>query len=107
MPTYAIVNDRGNQFRVQEGDRVLIDRLDSEAGKPIEFKEVLLYANGEDIRIGNPNLPNVKVVGESEGDEKGPKVRTIKYRRREMYRRHWGHRQKYTVVRIKKLEIGG
>ncbi len=106
MP-YAIVNHRGNQFRVQEGDRVLIDLLDLEAGKPIEFNEVLLYANGADIRIGSPNLPNAKVVGEIMGDEKGPKVRTIKYRRREMYRRHWGHRQNYTVVQIKKFEIGG
>lgn len=106
MP-YAIVNDRGNQFRVQEGDKVLVDRIELEAGKPIEFNEVLLYANGEDIRIGKPNLPNAKVVGEVVGEEKGEKIRTVKYRRREMYRRQYGHRQQYTLVQIKKLEIGG
>ncbi len=103
---YAIINDRGNQLRVQEGETIQIDRVELESGKPIEFTDVLLYANGEDIRIGRPNVPNVKVVGEIAGEQKGDKIRIVKYRRREMYQKHAGHRQKYSLVKITKVQAG-
>ena len=104
---YAIIRDRTCQHRVSPGDRVEIALVDgAEKGKPIEFNEVLLFADGEDIRVGKPLVEGAKVTGVVAGESKGKKLEVLKYRRREMYRRRIGHRQHYTVVNITKVEAG-
>ncbi|MBI5365755.1 MAG: 50S ribosomal protein L21 [Planctomycetes bacterium] len=104
---YAIIRDRTQQHKVTPGQSIELDLIDgAEPGKKIEFAEVLLVADGEDVRIGRPLVAGAKVTGEVERESKGEKLEVLKYRRREMYKRRIGHRQHYTVVKITQVEPG-
>ena len=107
---YAIVKDRGRQYRVREGDLVRVDLVSGEAGRPGErfrFGEVLLCSDGEDVRVGTPSLTgvNVEAVVE-ESPVKGKKLRSFK-KFQNQGQVHKGHRQKYTLVRVKKIKPPG
>lgn len=103
---FAIIRDRTKQYRVTPGERVEIDLVGETKEKALEFSEVLLYANGEDVRVGRPLVAGAKVKAEIVGESKGDKLEVLKYRRREMYRKRRGHRQHYTVVKITQVEAG-
>src|SRR3982751_6347056 len=97
---YAVFVDGSRQYRVTEGDVVKVDYREAEPGASIEFANVLLYSNGDDLRIGQPSVGGLKVVGEVLG-QVSIKLRIQKFRRRKNYKRLRGHRQWYTQVRIK------
>ena len=98
---YAVIATGGKQYRVQQGDTVQVEKLEgAEPGKPIEFNEVLLVADGENVRVGLPHLAGAKVTAEIVRNGLGEKLRIYKYRRRKGYRRHTGHRQPFTAVKI-------
>lgn len=97
---YAVIATGGKQYRVQPGDTVRVEKLDFEPGKTVEFAEVLLVADGENIRVGTPHVGGAKVVAEVIGDGKGEKLLIYKYRRRKGYRRKTGHRQPFTALKI-------
>ena len=99
---YAVFEDGSRQYRVTEGDVVKVDFREAEPGASIEFGNVLLYSNGDDLKIGQPLVGGMKVVGEVVG-EVSTKVRVQKLRRRKNYKRLRGHRQWYTQVRIKSV----
>jgi large subunit ribosomal protein L21 len=84
----------------------LVEKLEAEAGAVVELTDVLMYADGETVSIGQPRL-HVCVHCICVGHEKGPKLRTIKYRRHKNYKRHYGHRQLYTRLRMDRLEQKG
>jgi len=97
---YAIIEDGGRQHKVTSGDRLQIDRAVSEADKTVTFDRVLLVAGEGDPRIGAPIVAGATVTADVLGPVKGPKVRTVKYKRRKGFHKTIGHRQKYTEVRI-------
>jgi large subunit ribosomal protein L21 len=97
---YAVIATGGKQYRVQPGDTLRVEKLESEAGKTIEFTDVLLVADGDNVRIGTPRIEGAKVVAEVVGNVRGEKLRIYKYRRRKGYRRKTGHRQTYTALKI-------
>lgn len=99
---YAVFADGSRQYRVTEGDLVKVDYRDAERGSALEFGEVLLYSNGNDLQIGQPALKGVKVVGEVV-EQASVKTRIGKFRRRKNYKRVKGHRQWFTAVRIKTI----
>ena len=102
---YAVIENGSRQHRVQEGDVVRLDYRDGdEPGSAVALTTVLLYKNGDDTRIGQPFLTGVKVTGEVIEHE-SIKVRIQKFKRRKNYRRLKGHRQWYTSVRIKAIEV--
>ncbi|MFA5794946.1 MAG: 50S ribosomal protein L21 [Candidatus Brocadiia bacterium] len=101
---YAIVRNRSEQFKVVEGAKITLQKIDAKDGEEIVFNDILLYANDSDIRVGKPLVSGVKVVGVITSQLKGPKVVTMKFRRREGYKKKTGHRQKYTIVKINKIE---
>ena len=111
---YAIIEDGSRQYRVSEGEVVRVDfrRAEGEelegvaAGTAVEFPRVLLYRNGDDLRIGQPVVEGMRVVGEVV-DHPSKKVYVQKYRRRKNYRRLRGHRQHYTAVRVKHILLPG
>lgn len=96
---YAIFEDGSRQYRVTEGQEVVVDFRSAESGAQVEFGRVLLYCNGEDVRVGQPTVAGVKVVGEVV-EHPTIKTRIQKFRRRKNYRRLTGHRQPYTRVRV-------
>ena len=102
---YAIVEINGQQFKVEEGKKLFINRLkDAEAGKTVEFDKVLLVDNNGTVTVGAPTVSGVKVVVEVVNPlVKGDKVIVFKMKRRKDYRKKNGHRSQFTEVEIKQV----
>jgi large subunit ribosomal protein L21 len=96
---YAIIEDGSRQYRVAEGERVVVDYREVDAGKRVEFARVLLYQNGDDTKIGQPYLEGMRVIGEVV-DHPSEKYYIQHFRRRKNSRRFKGHRQHHTEVRV-------
>ena len=104
---FAVIEDGSRQHRVQEGDLLSVDfRSDAEVGASLTFEKVLLANGGGASVIGTPVIDGASVEGEVVLDEeKGPKLEVQKIRRRKNSRRHTGHRQKYTRVKITSITV--
>jgi len=99
--TYAIIKVAGKQYRVREGERLLVDRLAQDEGDTITPAVLLVGGDGE------PMLdPDVKVTATVLGAVKGPKVRIGKYKKRTGYRRHTGFRASLTRIQIESIGVG-
>ena len=98
--TYAIIKVAGKQYRVREGERLLVDRLAQDEGATITPAVLLVGGDGETVLD-----PDVKVTATVLGAVKGPKIRIGKYKKRTGYRRHTGFRASLTQIRIE--SIGG
>jgi large subunit ribosomal protein L21 len=97
---FAVFKSGGKQHRVSEGEVVRLELLDAEPGASVEFDEVLLVAEGDNVNVGAPFVAGGKVTAEVVGHDRGDKIRIVKFRRRKHYMRRAGHRQWYTDVRI-------
>jgi large subunit ribosomal protein L21 len=100
MDVYAIIRDRGMQYRVEKGQVVNIDLLEVEAGSQIELNEVLLIGDGDVVQVGAPLVSGAVVRAEVLGVKKGEKIVVFRYRNKKRYRRRTGHRQRYTEIKI-------
>lgn len=101
---YAVVNSGGKQYRTQPGETLRVEKLPGEVGAPVTF-DVLMYADGEDVRIGQPLVENAAVHGHIVEQGKSSKVLVFKFKRRKGYRRKMGHRQTFTAVKIDRIEV--
>ena len=97
---YAVIATGGKQYRVEKGAVLRIEKLVGEPGSTVEFNEVLMIADGDDVRLGKPQLQGGKVTATIEKHAKGDKVTIVKFRRRKHYLRQKTHRQQYTQVRV-------
>ena len=102
---YAIVRDRGMQYRVEEGKTITIDLLNAEPGSTIELNEVLLVGDTDDPKVGSPLVSGALVRAEVVGDIKGEKIVVFRYRNKKRYRRRTGHRQQYTQIKISEIVL--
>ena len=100
---YAIVETGGKQYKVSQGDTILVEKLEVEKGSSLNLEKVLLMNDGGKVQIGTPYLTGSKIVCEVLGDTKGEKAISFKYRRRKGYRKKIGHRQKLTCLKVKEL----
>ena len=96
---YAIIETGGKQYRVQEGDIIVIEKLDAEVGDKVTFENVLVMGEGADLEVGTPYV-EANVYGEVLENGKGKKVIVYKYKAKKDYRRKQGHRQPFTKVEI-------
>lgn len=97
---YAIIETGGKQYRVEKGDTIDVELLDTE-GPAVKFENVLLISEAENIKIGAPYLSDAVVQAEIvKQNAKGPKVVAFKYKRRKPIRRKVGHRQRHTRIKI-------
>ena len=98
---FAVVRHKGHQYRVQEGDTFLVDKMDLDTGSSFDFEEVLM----KEDEIGTPTVKGSKVTGKVITPiVKAKKIYTLKYRRRKNSSRSLrGHRQKYTLVQVEKI----
>jgi large subunit ribosomal protein L21 len=101
---YAIVDIAGQQFKVEEGKKIFVHRLEAEDGAEIEFDKVLLIEDGDRIIIGEPTIKDAVVEGKVLEHLKGDKVIVFKKKRKKGYRVKNGHRQYLTQVEI--ISIG-
>ncbi|WP_086479788.1 50S ribosomal protein L21 [Oceanospirillum sanctuarii] len=97
---YAVIKTGGKQYRVKEGDVLKIEKLELETGSAVDFDQVLLVANGEDVKVGAPVVEGAKVSAEVVSHGRGDKVKIIKFRRRKHSMKRQGHRQWFTEVKI-------
>lgn len=101
---YAIIRTGGKQYRVEPGDTIRIESLPGDVGAEVDFSEVLLRQNDAGLEVGAPLVSEAKVSGVIVGQEKDPKILVYKKKRRKNYRRHQGHRQKVTAVRVTSVD---
>ena len=98
---FAIVRTGGKQYRVAPGDKIVVEKLDGNAGDSIDLTDVLLAGEGSDLK----STAGLVVAAEIIAQAKGEKVTVFKKRRRHNYRRKRGHRQQHTILKI--VSIGG
>jgi large subunit ribosomal protein L21 len=106
---FAVIENGSRQHRVQEGDFLSMDyQGELQTGATVTFDRVFLANGGGASVIGRPTIEGASVVAEVViVTEKGPKLEIQKLRRRKNSRRHTGHRQKYTRVKIKSITVPG
>ncbi len=97
---YAVIKSGGKQYRVKEGDVLKVEKLELETGSTVDFDQVLLVANDEDVKVGAPLVEGAKVSAEVVTHGRGDKVTIIKFRRRKHSMKRQGHRQWFTEVKI-------
>ncbi|MFL9839344.1 50S ribosomal protein L21 [Sphingomonas sp. ST-64] len=93
---FAIVRTGGKQYRVAAGDKIVVEKLDGEAGSTITLGDVLLAGEGSDLKSTDGLTVSAEIVAQA----KGEKVIVFKKRRRHNYRRKNGHRQNHTILKI-------
>ena len=102
---YAIIEEGGRQVRVTGGDTIRVDREINQGDTTITFDRVLLVGGEGQPKIGAPVVSGATVTADVIGPVKGPKIDTIKYKRRKGYRRKIGHRQQYTAVKVTGINV--
>ena len=101
--TFAVIKTGGKQYKVSANDTIRIEKLDDEAGKKFEFKEVLLTTDNTTTEIGSPMIDGAYVEAELLKQARNDKVIIFKKRRRQNSRRKRGHRQHVSIVKILKI----
>lgn len=104
--TYAVVKISGKQFKVKEGDLILVNKIIGEKGAKLEFKEVYLLNAEAGIKIGQPLVLGVSVKAEIVEQVKGDKIMVSKFKSKVRHRRKMGFRAKLTQIKITSIESG-
>ncbi|MBN1107450.1 MAG: 50S ribosomal protein L21 [Bacteroidales bacterium] len=102
---YAIVEIAGQQFKVEEGKKIFVHRLDVNEGEELDFDQVLLLDEDGKVSVGDPTVKDASVQAKVVDNVKGDKVIVFKKKRKKGYRIKNGHRQQFTQVEI--LSING
>ena len=101
--SHAIIKTGGKQYRVSEGDKIDVEKLDGEVGDSLTFGDVLAITDGANTTLGSPVIEGAKVVGEVLGQVRDKKVIAFKFKRRKGHHKTKGHRQHKTRVEIKSI----
>ncbi|MBF0238556.1 MAG: 50S ribosomal protein L21 [SAR324 cluster bacterium] len=101
---YAIIHAGGRQVQVEAGVTVEVDRIQAEPGSAYENNQVLLLNDSGAIKVGHPVLDGVSVKGTIVEHTQDDKIRIFKRRRRKRYRKHGGHRQQKTIVKVESIQ---
>jgi len=100
---YAVIKTGGKQYRVHEGDILMVEKLDAAEGTSVSFNEVLALSDDTGLKIGTPMVAGASVEAQVLSQGKGKKVIVFKYKAKKNYRRKQGHRQPYTKVQITRI----
>ncbi len=103
---YAVMVTGGKQYRVAQGDTLIVEKLAAQEGDSIEFANLLMVADGESVQIGAPYVAGAKVTATVKSHGRADKVLIVKFRRRKHYRNQTGHRQHYTELEITGVSAG-
>lgn len=101
---YAIIEIRGKQYKVQEGDIIFVDRMEEvEEGNSISFDKVLFISDGKKVTVGTDTIKGAKIEATVIGHGKSKKILVFKYKAKKNERKMRGHRQPYTKIQIEKI----
>lgn len=101
---YAVFKNGGKQYKVQEGNIILLDKMSLEPKSKVTFEEVMMVVSDKDSKIGTPFVSGAKIQAEVINEGRGKKVITFKKRRRKDSKVKRGFRRDFTRVRILKIE---
>ncbi len=101
---YAVIQTGGKQYRVEEGTKIRVEKLNGNIGDKVEINEVLFIGGIETPRIGRPTLTDSKVIAEITKQDKSDKVLVFKKKRRKGFKKLKGHRQPFTELKIIAIE---
>ncbi|OGD87598.1 50S ribosomal protein L21 [Candidatus Curtissbacteria bacterium RIFCSPHIGHO2_01_FULL_41_11] len=104
MSTWAVIRTGGKQYKVEEDQTIVVEKLEGENGSAVAFDNVLLVG-GDKIVIGNPIIDKAKVTGKIKETFKDKKVQVVKFKSKSRYTRTNGHRQMKTKVLVEKILI--
>ncbi|SVB17305.1 uncharacterized protein METZ01_LOCUS170159 [marine metagenome] len=100
---YALIEFAGKQFRVEEGDSIMVPYIGGKVGSKVLIDKILYMDDGKNKAVGNPTLKGIKIDGEIGSHGRGRKVVVFKFKRRKGYQKKNTHRQKYSILKIGKL----
>ncbi len=102
---YVIFQTGGKQYRAGIGDVLRVEKLPGDVGDIIALDKILMAVRAEEVMIGQPYLPGVQVQGQILRQGKAKKILVFKKKRRKNYRRLRGHRQPFTALQIKEIQL--
>ena len=102
---FAIIKTGGKQYKVAEGDVLEIETLRQTQGDKVEFENVLMVSNGDELKVGIPFVSGAMVSARILENGKGDKKMVFKYKSKTRQRKKKGHRQPFTKVRIEKISL--
>lgn len=97
---YAVVKTGGKQYKVAEGQYLKVEKLDGNEGDSITLDQVLMIADGDNLKIGSPMLEAGKITAKIKSHGRGKKIEIMKFHRRKHHQKKTGHRQYYTEIEI-------
>jgi len=100
---YAVIKTGGKQYRVTQGDVIKVEKLKAAEGDTVELGDVIMVADGDEIKVGMPFVKGSKVTAQVVSHGRGDKVEIVKFRRRKHFDKQMGHRQAYTEIEIKEI----
>jgi len=101
----AVIKTGGKQYRVKEGLRLKVEKVDGEPGDTVEFDQVLMVGSGSDVKVGAPFVAGAKVTATVTAQGRHKKIRIIKFKRRKHHMKQMGHRQSYTELEITGVSV--
>lgn len=101
---YAVIVTGGKQYRVAQGDRLRVEKLDNAVGEMVEIDDVRLISKEDGVIVDPGALSSAKVIAEVTGAGRRKKIRVFKMKRRKNYSRTYGHRQDYTELVIRDIQ---
>ena len=100
---YAIIRTGGKQYQVAAGDTLRVEKLQGEVGETVELSDVLLVADGDDVKVGQPVVEGARIVAKIAEQGKAKKVLVFKKKKRKGYRVRNGHSQLFTALSIEEI----
>ena len=100
---YALVDIKGKQYKAEAGALLKVDLFENNAGETLEFASVMLVSGEQGTKVGQPYLPGVTVKAVVQEHGRDAKIHAFKYKKRKNYRRTWGHRQSYTLLKVQEI----
>ncbi|SHJ09937.1 LSU ribosomal protein L21P [Malonomonas rubra DSM 5091] len=100
---YAVIKTGGKQYKVSEGDLLKVEKIEGAVGETVEIDQVLMVG-GAEVKLGTPLVPGAKVKAQIVAQEKDKKILVFKSKRRQGYRKKYGHRQPITRLKVAAIE---
>jgi large subunit ribosomal protein L21 len=100
---YALIEIKGKQYKAEKGCTLKVDLFETDKGSALELGNVLLVGGESGVKIGSPYVEGVTVKAVVEDHGRDKKIIGFKYKKRKNYRKTWGHRQRYTLLKVEDI----
>ena len=101
---YAVIQTGGKQYKVEEGKKLFVEKLDAKAGDEVVLDKVLLIGSSDKVSVGRPTVEGASVIAKVLAQKRAPKIIVFKKRSKKGYKKLIGHRQYITEIEITKIK---